>query len=87
MLVNKETFNAIAFAAAGFVIGAIVKGLVDQKTLEHIKKERNYWRKEYNAAVDKLNEKIVALYDCRHLNYQVAGYAMTLQKQIDDMMS
>ena len=83
---KKETFNAMAFAAAGFVIGVIAKGLVDQKTLERIKKERNYWRKEYNTAVDKLNEKIVALYDCRHLNYQVAGYAMTLQKQIDGMM-
>ncbi len=83
--------GGIVIASAWFMAGMTVRAIYDQRNLKLVRKERYRYHKLYNREVrrsnrltKRINDMTVDLANCRHLNYQVAGYAMTLQKQIDE---
>lgn len=80
---EKDTVKLIVAALSGLLIGSTLQYLIDDPVIRRQKKSYNELADRYDEKSQKLIETIADVETAKVLNAQVAAYACSLRKALD----
>jgi hypothetical protein len=80
---KKDTVRLIVAALSGLLIGSTLQYLIDDPVIRRQKKSYDELADRYNEKTQKLIETIADVETAKVLNAQVATYACSLRKALD----